>query len=124
MIYHIVDFYVPVDNRMKRKVKEGEKPAKYLDHSEKWTKLEKMNVAILQIVVKTFALVPSYLVKRLDELVIILKIESLQIRTKLKLAGILSNVLETWVDFYLAHTLQKNMSKSWSEKFTQYKLAI
>ena len=92
----IVDFAVPADHRIK--LKECEMKDKYLDLARELKKLWNMKVTIIPIVIGAFGTVTKGLLKRLEDLEVGGRVETIQTTTLLRTAKILRRVLETWGD--------------------------
>ena len=88
-----MDFAVPADHRVK--LKENEKMYKYLDLAGELKKLWNMRVKVIPIVVGALGTVPIKLEKRLENLEIRGRIETIQNTALLQSARILRRVLET-----------------------------
>ena len=88
-----MDFAVPADHRVK--LKENEKMDKYLDLARELKKLWNMRVKVIPIVVGTLETVPISLKKRLEDLEIRGRIETIQTTALLQSARILRRVLVT-----------------------------
>ena len=89
----IVDFGVPAVPRIK--LKECEKKDKYLDLARELKKLWNMQVTIIPIVIGAFGTVTKGLLKRLEDLEVGGRVETIQTTTFLRTARILRRVLET-----------------------------
>ena len=89
----IVDFAVPADHRIK--LKEYEKKDKYLDLARELKKLLNMQVTIIPIVIGAFGIVTKGLLKRLEDLEVGRRVETIQTTTLLRTARILRRVRET-----------------------------
>ena len=92
----IVDFAVPADHKIK--LKECEKKDKYIDLARELKKLWDMKVTIIAIVIGAFGTVTKGLLKRLKDLEVGGRVETIQNTTLLRTARILRRVLETWGD--------------------------
>ena len=92
-ICKIVDFSVPTDHRIK--LKECEKRDKYLDLARELKKLWNMQMTIIPIVTGAFGTVTKGLLKRLEDLEVGARVETIQITTLLKTARILRRILPT-----------------------------
>ena len=90
-ICKIVDFALPADHRIK--LKEYEKRDKYLDFARELKKLWNMKVTIIPI-----GMVTKGLLKGLEELAVVGRVETIQTTALLKTARILRRVRETWGD--------------------------
>ena len=88
-----MDFVVPVDHRIK--LKENEKKDKYLDLARELKKLWNMKETIIPIVIGNFGTVTKGLLKRLGNLEIIRRVETIQTTTVFRTARILRRVMET-----------------------------
>ena len=86
-ICKIVDFAVPADNRIK--LKEYEKKDKYLDLARELKKLWNMKVRIIPIVIGAFGTVTKGLLKGLEDLEVIGKVETIQTTALLRTVRIL-----------------------------------
>ena len=102
-IWKIVDFAVPVDNRIN--LKECEKKDKYLDLARELKKLWNMKVTIVPIVIGALGTITKGLLKGLEDLEVGRRIETIQMTALHRTARILRRVLETWEDL-LALRLQ------------------
>ena len=89
----IVDFAVLADHRIK--LKECEKKDKYLDLARELKKLSNMQVTIILILIGAFGTVTKGLLKRLDDLEVGGRVETIQTTALLRTARILRRVLET-----------------------------
>ena len=89
----IVDFAVQVDHRIK--LKECENKDKYLDLAREFKKLWNMKVSVVPIVIGAFDTVTEGLFKRLEDLEVGGRVETIQTTALLKTARILRRVLET-----------------------------
>ena len=89
----IVDFAVPADHRIK--LKECEKKDKYLDLARELKTLWNMQVTIIPIVIGAFGTVTKGLLKRLEDLEVGGRVETIQTTTLLRTARILRRILET-----------------------------
>ena len=89
----IVDFAVLADHRIN--LKECEKKDKYLDLARKLKKLWNMQVTIIPIVIRAFGTVTKGLLKRLEELEVGGRVETIQTTILLRTDKILRRVLET-----------------------------
>ena len=92
----IVDFAVLADHRIK--LKQCEKKDKYLDLARELKKLWNMPVTIILIVIGTFGTVTKGLLKRLEDLEVGGRVETIQKTALLRTARILRRVLETCGD--------------------------
>ena len=81
------DFAVPADDRIK--LKECEKKDKYLDLARELKKLWNMQVTILPIVIGAFITVTKGLLKRLEDLEVSGRVETIQTTALLRTARIL-----------------------------------
>ena len=95
-ICKIVDFADPADHRIK--LKECEKKGKYLDLARELKSLWNMKVTIVPIVIGAFGTVTKGLLKRLEDLEVDGRVETIQMTALLRTARILRRVLETWGD--------------------------
>ena len=95
-ICKIVDFAVPVDQRIN--LKESEKKDKYLDLARELKKLWNMKVTIVPIVVGALGTIIRGLLKGLEDLEVGGRVETIQTTALLRTARILRRVLETWGD--------------------------
>ena len=89
----IVDFAVPANHRIK--LKECEKKDKYLDFARELKKLLNMQVTIIPIVIGAFGTVTNGLLKRLEDLEVGGRVETIQTTALLRTARILRRVPET-----------------------------
>ena len=92
----IVYFTVPADHRIK--LKECENKDKYLDLARELKKLWNMQVTIIPIVIGAFGTVTKGLLKRLEDLEVGGRVETIQTIALLRTARILRRVRETWGD--------------------------
>ena len=106
--WKIVNFAVPADHRIK--LKECEKNDKYLDLARKLKKLWNMQVTIIPIVIGAFGTVTKRLLKRLEDLEVGGRVETIQTTTLLRTARILRRVLETWGDLLSLKLQRKTIS--------------
>ena len=88
-----MDFAVPADHRVK--LKENERRDKYLDLAWELKKLWNMKVTVIPIVIVALGAVIKELIKRMGELVIRSRVETIQTIALLRSARILRRVLET-----------------------------
>ena len=95
-ICKIVDFAVPVDHRIN--LKECEKKDKYLALASELKELWNMKVTIIPIVIGAFATITKGLLKRLVDLEVGGRVETIQTTALLRTARILRSVLVTWGD--------------------------
>ena len=86
-------FAVQADHRVK--LKESEKKDKYFDLSRELQKLSYMKVTVIPIVVDALITISKCLVKRLENLEIKGRVETIQTTALLRSARILRRVLET-----------------------------
>ena len=91
----IVDFAVPADHRIK--LKECEKKDKYLDLARELKKKKQWNVkvTIIPIVIGAFGTVIKGISKKLEDLEVGGRVETIQTTSLLRTARILRRVLET-----------------------------
>ena len=94
-ICKIVDFAIPADHRIK---KDCEKKDKCLNFARELKKLWNMKVTIIPIVIGAFGTVTKGLLKRLGNLEVGGRKETLQTTALLRTARKLRRVLETWGD--------------------------
>ena len=94
--FKIVDFAVPTDYRIR--LKESEKKDKYLHLARELKTLWNMNVTVIPIVISAFSSVTKGLLKRLEDLEIRGREESIQTLMLLRTARKLRRILETWGD--------------------------
>ena len=92
-ICKILNFAVPVDHRIK--LKDREKKDKYLDFARELKKLWNMKVTIIPIVIGAFSTVTKGLLKRLEDLEVGGRVETIRTTAILRTARILKRVLET-----------------------------
>ena len=92
-ICKIVDFAVPADHWIK--LKEREKKDNYLDLARELKKLWNMKVTIVTIVIGAFGTVTKGLSKRLEDLEVGGRVETIQTTTLLRTARLPRRVLET-----------------------------
>ena len=92
----IVDFAVPDDHRVK--LKESEEKDKYLDLVTELKKPRNMKVIFTPVVTGVLGTVAEGLLKRLEDLKIRGRVETIQTITLLRSARIPRRVLETWGD--------------------------
>ena len=105
---NFVDFIVPAEHRIK--LKESEKKNKYLDFARELKKLWNMKVIIIPIVIGVFGTVKKALLKGLDDLDVVERVETAQTPTLLRTARILRKVLETWGDLLSLKLLWNTIS--------------
>ena len=79
-------------------LKECEKKDKYLDLARELKKLWSMKVTIIPIVIGAFGTVTKGLLKRLEDLEVGGRVETIQTTALLRTARILRRALETWGD--------------------------
>ena len=89
----IVHFAVPADHKIN--LKECEKKDKYLDLARELKKLWNMKVTIVPIVTGALGTITKGLLKGLEDLDLVGRLETLQIIALLRTARILRRVLET-----------------------------
>ena len=89
----IVDFAFPADHRIK--LKECKKKDKYLDLARELKKLWNMQVIIIPIVIGAFGTVTKGLLKRLEDLEVGGRVETIQTTALLRTAKMLRRILET-----------------------------
>ena len=89
----IVDFAVPADHRIK--LKECEKKDKYLNLARELKKLWNMQVTIIPIVIGAFGTVTNGLPKRLEDLKVGGRVETIQTTALLRTARLLIRVPKT-----------------------------
>ena len=92
-ICKIVDFAVPADHRIK--LKECEKRDKYHDLVRELKNLGNMKVTIISIVIGAFGTLTKGLLKGLEDLEVVERVETIQTTALLKTARILRRVLKT-----------------------------
>ena len=92
-ICKIVDFAVPVDQRIK--LKECKKRDKYQELARELKKLWNMKVTIIPIVIGVFDMVTKGLLKGLEDLEVGGRMKTIQTTPLLKTARILRQILET-----------------------------
>ena len=92
-ICKIVDLAVPADHRIK--LKECVKKEKFLNLARELKKLWNMKVTIIPIVIGAFATVTKGLSKRLKDLEVGGRVETIETTALLRRARILSKVLDT-----------------------------
>ena len=106
--WKIVDFPVPVDQRIK--LKECEKNDKYLDLAWELKKLCNLKVKIIPIVIVAFGTLTKGLLKGLEDLEVGGRVETIQ-TTALSRTAILSRrVPETWKNLFSLRLLWKTIS--------------
>ena len=88
-----MDFAILADHRVK--IKESEKINKFLDLARKLEKQWNMRVTVMPIRIGSLRIVHKILKKRLEELEIRGRTETIKTTALLRLAGILRKVLET-----------------------------
>ena len=98
------DFEVPADHRIN--LKESENKDKYLDLSRELKKLWNMKVTIVPIVIGALGTIT----KGLEDLEVGGRVETIQTTALLRIARILSWVLETWDDLLLLRIQWKTIS--------------
>ena len=113
-ICKIVDFAVPVDNRIN--LKEWVKKDKSLDLARELKKLWNMKVTIVSIVICPFGTVKKGLLKGLEDFEVSGRIETIQMTALQRTARILRWVLETWGDLLSLKLQWKAISLHWYEK--------
>ena len=91
-----MEFAAPVDHRIK--LKKSEKKHKYLDLAREWQKIWNMKVTIIPIMIGAFGTVTKGLLKGLEDLEVVGRVETIQTTALLWTARILRRVLETWGD--------------------------
>ena len=84
---------VPADHRIK--LKEGEKKDKYFELARKLKKLWNMKATIVPIIIGAFGTVTKGLLKRLENLEISGRVETIYTIALLRMARILRRALET-----------------------------
>ena len=92
-ICKIVDLAVPADH--KTKLKENEKMDKNIDLAMSWKKLWYMKVTFIPIVIGALGIVTEGLIKRLENLEITKRVDTIQTITLLRTASKPRRVLET-----------------------------
>ena len=92
-ICKIVDFAVPGDHRIN--LKEYEKKDKYHDLARELKKLWNLKVTIVPIVIGALGTITKGLLKSLEDLEVVGRVETIQRTALLKTARILRRVLET-----------------------------
>ena len=110
----IVDFAVPAYHRIK--LKECEKKDKYLDLARELKKLWNVKMTIIPIVIGAFGTVTKGLLKRLEDLEVDGRVETIQTTALLRTARILRRVLETWGDLLSLRLQWKTIGWRWCEK--------
>ena len=105
-ICKIVDFAVAAEHRIK--LKECEKRDKYLDFARELKKLWNMKVTIVPIVISAFVTVTKGLLKCLEDLEVVGRVETIQITALMRTVRIQRRVLETWRDLLSTQTPVKN----------------
>ena len=105
-ICKIVDFAVPVDQRIN--LKECEKKDKYVDLAREFKKLWNMKVTIVPIVIGAFSAINKGLLRGLEDLEVGGRAETIQMTALLRTARILIRVLETWGDLLSLKISVKN----------------
>ena len=108
---HLVDFAIPVDQRLK--IKESENINKYLDLTRKLKKQWNMKVTVIPIVVGALGTVPKGLEKKVEKLKIKGRIETIQSIALLILARILRRVQETRGDLLSIFTQPHRSGRIW-----------
>ena len=94
--HRIVDFDVPADHRVE--LKESENRNKYQTLPEKWKKLWNIKVTMMPIVIGAHGTVTKGLVRKLEDLEIRGRVETIQTTALLRSARIPRGVLQTWGD--------------------------
>ena len=89
----IEDLAILADHRVK--LKESEKRNKFLNLTRELKELWNMKVTVIPIVSGTLGTVTKGLVKRLEDLEILGRVETIQITALLRLARVLKRVLKT-----------------------------
>ena len=92
------------------KLKECEKKDKYLDLARELKKLWNMLVTIILSVIGAFGTVTKVLLKRLEDLEVGGRVETIQTTALLGTARILRGVQETWGDLLSLKLLWKTIS--------------
>ena len=92
IICKIVDFAVPADHRIK--LKECEKKDKCLNLAQELKKLWNMKVTIISVVIGAFGTVTKGLLKRLENLEVGGRVETIQTTALLRMSRILRRVLD------------------------------
>ena len=92
----MVDFPVSADHRVK--LKENENEDKHQDLARELKKLWDIKVTVIPIVIGALGTVTKGLIKRLEDLEIKGRVETIQTTALLRWAGILRKVLETCRD--------------------------
>ena len=110
----MVDFAVPADHRIKPK--ECEKKDKYLDLARELKNLWNVQVTIIPIVIGAFGTVTKGCLKRLEDLEVGGRVETIQTTALLRMEWILRRILETWVDSLSLKLQWKTFSWRWCEK--------
>ena len=110
----IVDFAVRADHRIK--LKECEKKDKYLDLARELKKLWNMKVTIIPIVIGAFGTLTKALLKGLEHLEVVGRVETIQTTALLRMTRILRRVLETWGHLLSLKLQWKTIRCRWWEK--------
>ena len=92
-ICKIVDSAVPADHR--KNLKESEKKDKYLNLARELKKLWNMKVTIVSIVIGALGTITKGLLKRLEDLEVGERVETIQTTALLRTVRLLRRVLET-----------------------------
>ena len=92
------------------RLKECEKKDKYLNLVRELKKLWNMQVTIIPIVIGAFGTVTKWLLKRLEDLEVGGRMETIQTTALLRTARILRRVLETWGDLLSLRLQWKTIS--------------
>ena len=107
-ICKIVDFTVPVDDRLN--LEESEKKDKFLCLARELKTLWNMKVTIVPIVIGALGTITKGLLKGLEDLEFGGRVETIQTTVLLRRARILKRVLETWEDLLSLRLQWKTIS--------------
>ena len=108
--WKIVNFPVPADHSIK--LKETEKKYKYQDLASESKKVWNMKVTSIPIVTGAFGTVTKGLLKRVEDLEIRGRVETIQTTALLRTTRILRRVLESWGDLLSLKTSEKLSAKT------------
>ena len=103
-----MDFAVLADPRAK--IKENENRDKYLDVGREIKKKWNMKVTVIPIVIGAHQTIAKGLIKRLEDLEIRRRMETIQTTVFLRSVRIPRRILETWGNFLLLRLQRKTLS--------------
>ena len=118
-ICKIVDFAVPANHKIN--LKDCEKKYKYLELARELKKLWNMKVTIVPIVIGALGTITKGLLKGLEDLEVVERVDTTQMTALLRTARILKRVLETWGDMLSLKLQWKTISLHWCEKLERSK---